>query len=44
MPSQDEGYTIHYALSTDAAATEHTADLYAICNESNPLRMYYIAQ
>ena len=44
MSSQNEGYTIHYALSTDAAATEHTADLYAIYNESNPVRMYYVAQ
>lgn len=44
MSSQDGGYSIHYALSTDAAATEHTADLYIICNESNPVRMYYVAQ
>ena len=44
MSSQDHGYEIHYALSTDAAATEHTADLYNICNESNPVRMYYVAQ
>ena len=44
MSSQDDGYEIHYALSTDAAATEHKADLYTICNESNPVRMYYIAQ
>ena len=44
MSSKDHGYEIHYALSTDAAATEHTADLYNICNESNPVRMYYIAQ
>ena len=44
MSSQDDGYEIHYALSTDAAATEHTADLYNICNESNPVRMYYVAQ
>lgn len=44
MSSQDHGYEIHYALSTDAAATEHTADLYNICNDSNPVRMYYVAQ
>lgn len=44
MSSQDNGYKIHYALSTDAAATEHTADLYDLCNESNPVRMYYVAQ
>ena len=42
MSSQDHGYEIHYAVSTDASATEHTADLYDICNGSN--RMYYIAQ
>ena len=44
MSSQDDGYEIHYAVSTDAAAAEHTADLYNICNDSNPVRMYYIAQ
>ena len=44
MSSQDDGYEIHYALSTDAAAAEHTADLYNICNDSNPVRMYYVAQ
>ena len=44
MSSQDDGYSIHYAVSTDASATEHTAELYNICNESNPVRMYYIAQ
>ena len=44
MSSRDYGYEIHYAVSTDASATEHTADLYNICNESNPVRMYYIAQ
>ena len=44
MSSRDDGYEIHYAVSTDASATEHTADLYNICNESNPVRMYYIAQ
>ena len=44
MSSQDEGYEIHYTLSTDAAATEHSADLYDICNVSNPVRMYYVAQ
>ena len=44
MSSQDDGYEIHYAVSTDAAATEHTIQLYELCNESNPVRMYYIAQ
>ena len=44
MSSQDNGYEIHYSVSTDASATEHKADLYNICNESNPVRMYYIAQ
>ncbi len=44
MSAQDDGYEIHYALSTDASATEHKADLYNICNESNPVRMYYVAQ
>ena len=44
MSSQNRGYEIHYAVSTDAAATEHTADVYDICNSSNPVRMYYIAQ
>ena len=44
MSSQGDGYDIHYAVSTDAAATEHTSDLYVICNDSNPVRMYYIAQ
>ena len=44
MSSQDYGYEIHYSVSTDASATEHKADLYNICNESNPVRMYYIAQ
>ena len=44
MSSKDYGYEIHYAVSTDASATEHKADIYDICNESNPVRMYYIAQ
>ena len=44
MSSKNDGYEIHYAVSTDASATEHTADLYNICNDSNPVRMYYIAQ
>ena len=44
MSSQGGGYEIHYALSTDAAATEHTADLYRISDASNPVRMYYVAQ
>lgn len=44
MSSQDYGYEIHYAVSTDASATEHTTDLYDICNDSNPVRMYYVAQ
>ena len=44
MSSQRNGYDIHYALSTDAAATEHTADLIDICDPNNPVRMYYVAQ
>ena len=44
MSSQDDGYEIHYAVSTDASATEHTAALYDLCNDSNPVRMYYVAQ
>ena len=44
MSSQGDGYEIHYSVSTDAAATEHTSGLYDICNRSNPVRMYYIAQ
>ena len=43
MSSQDDGYEIHYALSTDAAATEHTADLYDLCMGGSN-RMYYIAR
>ena len=37
-------WTLTMPASTDVAATEHTADLYNICNESNPVRMYYVAQ
>ena len=44
MSVQDVGYEIHYALSTDAAATEHKADLLEICDPRNPVRMYYVAQ
>ena len=45
MSSQDDGYEIHYAVSTDASATEHTADVYDICDPSSPaVRMYYVAQ
>ena len=45
MSSQDYGYEIHYAVSTDASATEHTADLYDICDPPSPaVRMYYVAQ
>ncbi len=44
MSSQDDGYEIHYAVSTDASATEHTADLYDLCSKSNTVRMYYVAQ
>ncbi|MBR1644118.1 MAG: hypothetical protein IJ684_01950, partial [Bacteroidales bacterium] len=44
MSSQDDGYEIHYAVSTDASATEHTAALYDLCSESNTVRMYYVAQ
>ena len=43
MSSQDHGYEIHYALSTDAAATEHTAELYGLC-QGESKRMYYVAQ
>ncbi|MBR1404787.1 MAG: Ig-like domain-containing protein [Treponema sp.] len=44
MSSQNNGYNIHYAVSTDASATENTADIYDICSESNTVRMYYVAQ
>ena len=44
MSSLDDGYEIHYAVSTDASATEHTAGLYDLCSESNTVRMYYVAQ
>ena len=44
MSSQDDGYEIHYAVSTDASATEHTAALYDLCSKSNTVRMYYVAQ
>ena len=45
MSSQNYGYEIHYAVSTDASATEHTADLYDICDPDSPaVRMYYVAQ
>ena len=44
MSSQDNGYEIHYAVSTDASATDHTAGLYDLCSESNTVRMYYVAQ
>lgn len=45
MSSQDSGYEIHYVVSTDASATEHTADLYDICDySSSAVRMYYVAQ
>ena len=45
MSSQNSGYEIHYAVSTDASATEHTADLYDICDPDSPaVRMYYVAQ
>ena len=45
MSSQDSGYEIHYVVSTDASATEHTADLYDICDPDSPaVRMYYVAQ
>ena len=45
MSSQNYGYDIHYAVSTDASATEHTADLYDICDPDSPaVRMYYVAQ
>lgn len=33
MPSQGDGYEIHYALSTDTAATEHVnINLYYVTN------------
>ena len=46
MSSQDSGYSIHYALSTDAAATEHVSGLYDLVDfySSTILNMYYIAQ
>ena len=45
MSSQDSGYEIHYVVSTDASATEHTADLYDICDYSrSAVRMYSVAQ
>ena len=47
MSSQDDGYEIHYALSTDTAATEHTSELYDMLGmdlESAGLNMYYGAQ
>ena len=45
MSSQNSGYDIHYAVSSDATATEHTADLFDISNFSSPAnRMYYVAQ
>ena len=46
MSSQNEGYEIHYALSTDAAATEHTSDVDDLVDyfSSTILNMYYIAQ
>ena len=46
MSSQDDGYEIHYAVSTDAAATEHVSDIYDLVDyySSTILNMYYIAQ
>ena len=44
MSSQGGGYEIHYALSTDAADTEHKADLLEICDPRKTVRMYYVAQ
>ena len=44
MSSQDNGYEIHYALSTDAAATEHVSDLYDLVNIDKSINMYYVAQ
>ena len=46
MSLQDDGYEIHYAVSTDAAATEHVSDLYDLVDygSSTILNMYYIAQ
>ncbi len=47
MSSQDRGYDIHYAVSSDEIATENNIDLYGLCDgdpESNGKRMYYVAQ
>ncbi len=44
MSSQGGGYEIHFAVSTDAAATERTAELDNICDPRDPVRMYYVAQ
>ena len=46
MSSQNSGYEIHYAVSTDVAATEHVSDLYDLIDygSSTILNMYYVAQ
>ena len=47
MSSQDDGYEIHYSVSTDTAATEHSSRLYDLLGgdpESAGLNLYYVAQ
>ena len=47
MSVKDNGYEIHYALSTDTAATEHSSELYDLLGrdpESAGLNLYYVAQ
>lgn len=43
MSSQDHGYEIHYAVSTDASATEHISDLYDLVDYDNKsINLYYV--
>ena len=47
MSVKNNGYEIHYALSTDTVATEHTSELYDLLGgdpESAGLNLYYVAQ
>ena len=44
MSSKDNGYEIHYALSSDAAATEHVSELYDLVDMDKSINMYYVAQ
>ena len=44
MSSQDSGYDIHYALSTDTTATEHVSDIYDLVDMDKSINMYYVAQ